>query len=130
MPGWWCGSCDTTLVDHFTLTPCTAETVAVPLVLLVSTVVLYAQLKRVKLLKHHRSYLGLGDSGLREATVAALVFAVAVSHIVWLVHYSVQRKAAFHYLYETALALNWCAALVSSIVLTRSCINVSRPLHA
>lgn len=115
MPHWWCGSCDTTLVDHLTWTPCTTETVVAPLVLLVSAAVLYAQQKRVKLLKPHRSYLGLGESGLREATVAALVFAVAVSHSVWLVHYLVQRKAAFHYLYETALALNWCAALVSSV---------------
>lgn len=115
MPGWWCGSCDTTFVDHYTLTPCTAETVVTPLILLVSAAVLYAQQKRVKLLRSHRSYLSLNHYGLREAFVAASLLAIAVSHSVWLVHYLVQHKAAFHYLYESGFAAVWCAALVSSM---------------
>lgn len=116
MPQWWCGSSDTTLVDHYTLTPCTTETVVTPLILLISAGVLYTQQKRVTLLTRHRSYLNLGHYGLREATVAATLFAVAVSHSVWLVHYLVQRQAAFHYLFEASLALNWCAALVSLVL--------------
>lgn len=117
MPGPWCGHSDSTFVDHQTLTPCTAETVASPLFLLVSGAVLYTQYKRVKLLRRHRSYLGLGSFGFREATVSASVLTLAVSHTVWLVHYIVQHQAAFHFLYEAVFAVTWCAALVSLFTL-------------
>ena len=112
MPGWWCGSTDTKAVDHSTLTPCTAETVGSPVMLLIAATVLYIQLNRVRLLKRHRSYLGLRNYGILEAFVAAVLVALTVSHVGWLIFYIVQHQAAYHYLYEAVMALYWAAALV------------------
>ena len=116
MPGWWCGPADTKAVDHSTLTPCTAETAGSPVMLLIAAVVLYVQLNRVRLLKRHRSYLGLGNYGIIEAFVAAVLVALTVSHAGWLVFYIVQRQAAYHYLYEAVMALCWAAALVRHLL--------------
>lgn len=114
MPGWWCGPTDTKAVDHSTLTPCTAETVGSPVMLLIAATVLYVQFNRVRLLKRHRSYLGLGNYGILEAFVAAVLVALTVSHVGWLIFYLVQRQAAYHYLYEAVMATYWAAALVRS----------------
>lgn len=116
MPGWWCGPADTKAVDHSTLTPCTAETAGSPVMLLIAAVVLYVQLNRVRLLKRHRSYLGLGNYGIIEAFVAAVLVALTVSHTGWLVFYIVQRHAAYHYLYEAVMATYWAAALVRRLL--------------
>ena len=116
MPGWWCGPADTKAVDHSTLTPCTAETAGSPVMLLIAAVVLYVQLNRVRLLKRHRSYLGLGNYGIIEAFVAAVLVALTVSHTGWLIFYIVQRQAAYHYLYEAVMATYWAAALVRCLL--------------
>lgn len=114
MPGWWCGPTDTKPVDHSTLTPCTTETAGSPVMLLIAAVVLYVQLNRVRLLRRHRSYLGLRNYGILEAFVAAVLVALTVSHVGWLIFYLVQHQAAYHYLYEAVMATYWAAALVRS----------------
>ena len=88
--------------------------------LLIAAAVLYIQLNRVRLLKRHRSYLGLGNYGIIEAFVAAVLVALTVSHIGWLIFYTIQRQAAYHYLYESAMATYWAAALVRDIKLLLS----------
>ena len=132
MPGWWCGPADTKAVDHSTLTPCTAETAGSPVMLLIAAVVLYVQLNRVRLLKRHRSYLGLGNYGIIEAFVAAVLVALTVSHTGWLVFYIVQRHAAYHYLYEAVMATYWAAALVrrppfSVVHIAPDCLHYNPP---
>ena len=124
MPGWWCGPADTKAVDHSTLTPCTAETAGSPVMLLIAAIVLYVQMNRVRLLKRHRSYLGLGNYGIIEAFVAAVLVALTVSHTGWLIFYLVQRQAAYHYLYEAVMAMYWAAALVWRFL---SLLSTSRP---
>ncbi|KAL3160766.1 hypothetical protein ABBQ38_009179 [Trebouxia sp. C0009 RCD-2024] len=79
--------------------------------LLIAATVLYVQFNRVRLLKRHRSYLGLGNYGILEAFVAAVLVALTVSHVGWLIFYLVQRQAAYHYLYEAVMATYWAAAL-------------------
>lgn len=132
MPGWWCGPTDTKAVDHSTLTPCTTETAGSPVMLLIAVTVLYIQLNRVRLLTRHRSYLGLGNYGILEAFVAAVLVALTVSHVGWLIFYLVQHQAAYHYLYETVMALYWAAALVRSnlpLLAAPHLCPVSNPLH-
>lgn len=121
MPGWWCGPADTKAVDHSTLTPCTAETAGSPVLLLIAAIVLYVQLNRVRLLKRHRSYLGLGNYGIIEAFVAAVLVALTVSHTGWLIFYIAQHQAAYHYLYEAVMAIYWAAALVRCLSLLLFC---------
>ncbi|DBB08612.1 TPA: hypothetical protein ACH3X3_008741 [Trebouxia sp. C0006] len=111
MPAWWCGPTDTKPIDHYTLTPCTAETAGSPIMWLIAAALLYTQIKRVQLLKRHRSYLNLGNYGIREAFVAAALVALTVSHVAWLAFYIWQRQAAYHYLCEATMALYWGAAL-------------------
>lgn len=98
------------------MTPCTAETAGSPIMLLVAAIVLYVQLNRVRLLKRHRSYLGLGNYGIIEAFVAAVLVALTVSHTGWLIFYAVQHQAAYHYLYEAVMATYWAAALVRCLL--------------
>ncbi len=112
MPAWWCGPTDTKPIDHYTLTPCTAETAGSPIMWLIAAALLYTQIKRVQLLKRHRSYLNLGNYGIREAFVAAALVALTVSHVGWLAFYIWQHQAAYHYLYEATMALYWGTALV------------------
>ena len=116
MPGWWCGPNDREPLDHATLTPCTAETAGSPVLWIIAAAVLYTQIKRLQLLRRHRSYLGLGSYGVREAFVAAALVALTVSHAGWLVFYVWQHQAAFHYLYESTMLLYWGAALVGHLV--------------
>ncbi|KAL0050286.1 hypothetical protein WJX82_008140 [Trebouxia sp. C0006] len=78
---------------------------------LIAAALLYTQIKRVQLLKRHRSYLNLGNYGIREAFVAAALVALTVSHVAWLAFYIWQRQAAYHYLCEATMALYWGAAL-------------------
>lgn len=125
MPGWLCGPADTKAVDHSTVTPCTAETAGSPVMLLIAAIVLYVQLNRVRLLTRHRSYLGLGNYGIIEAFVAAVLVALAVSHTGWLIFYIVQHQAAYHYLYEAVMAMYWAAALVG--VSRDCCLHHSTP---
>ena len=80
---------------------------------LIAAAILYTQIKRVQLLKRHRSYLNLGNYGIREAFVAAALVALTTTHLVWLAFYVWQHQAAYHYLYEGTMSVYWGAALVS-----------------
>ena len=112
MPAWWCGATDREPVDHAALTPCTAETASSPVMWIVAAAVLYTQIKRIQLLKRHRSYLSPSQYGVRQAFVSAALVALTVSHIGWLAFYIWQHQAAFHYLYESTMVVYWLAALV------------------
>ena len=116
MSRWWCGPSDTKPLDHSTFTPCTAATAGSPVLLLIAAAVLYVQLNRIRLLKRHRAYLNLRNYGIIEAFVAAALVALAVSHSGWLVYYIIQHQAAYHYLYESTMALYWGLALVSCVL--------------